>query len=263
MEVQKTIANPVKVEGIGLFSGEPAQVTLKPAQPDTGIVFVRIDLPRPVRIPARISSLSPRSRRTTLRNGTVSIETVEHCLAAIGGLEIDNLEIEISGGELPNIDGSCEPYVRALMESGAIEQDELRKPFVIEEPIVVEEGDAKLYALPGRSDELNIIYDLDYGEIPAIGRQIYNFRASPEAFLREISSARTFLTQTEANEFQNRGIGSHLTYKDVLVLGEDGPIENELRFEDECARHKVVDLLGDIMLLGRRLRGRLVAYRKT
>jgi len=261
VELQKTIANPVKVEGTGLFSGESAKVMLKPAESDTGIVFVRIDLPKPVRIPARIGSLVPRSRRTTLRNGTVSIETVEHCLAAIGGLEIDNLEIEISGGELPNVDGSCEPYVRALMEAGAIEQDELRKPFVIEEAIVVEEGDAKLCALPGRSDELNIIYDLDYAEIPAIGRQIYNFRASPEAFLREISSARTFLTQSEANEFQKRGIGSHLTHKDILVLGADGPIENELRFEDECARHKVVDLLGDIMLLGRRLRGRLVGYR--
>jgi len=261
VEVQKTIANPVKVEGTGLFSGESSQVTLKPAEPDTGIVFVRVDLPKPVRIPARMSSLSPRSRRTTLHNGTVSIETVEHCLAAVGGLAIDNLEIEISGGELPNVDGSCEPYVQALMEAGTVEQDELCKTFVIEEPVAAEEGDAKLCALPGRADELSIFYDLDYSEIPAIGRQMFNFRASPEAFIQEVSSARTFLTETEAHEFQKRGIGSHLTYKDILVLGADGPIENALRFKDECARHKVVDLLGDIVLLGRHLRGRLVAYR--
>ncbi|MBN1845290.1 MAG: UDP-3-O-[3-hydroxymyristoyl] N-acetylglucosamine deacetylase [Sedimentisphaerales bacterium] len=261
MEAQRTIAKPIDLEGKGLFSGRTARVTFKPAEPDTGVVFVRTDLAGPIRIPARIHCLAPRSRRTTLRNGKVVIETVEHCLAAVCGLEIDNIEIEIRGEELPNTDGSCRPYAQALQQAGTIEQDRPRRPLVIEEPVMAQEGAARVYALPGRPDELNILYDLDYADVPSIGRQCYHYRASPDNFLREISAARTFLTEPEAREFQKRGIGAHLSAGDILVLGRDGPIQNELRFADECVRHKIGDLLGDLSLVGRHLRGRLVAYR--
>ncbi|MCK4628810.1 MAG: 3-hydroxyacyl-ACP dehydratase FabZ, partial [Sedimentisphaerales bacterium] len=143
---------------------------------------------------------------------------------------------------------------------GTVTQNKTRNVFVITEPIVVREGDSVLYALPDRDDQLNIMYDLDYSE-PGIGRQLYRVQVTPETFMRDISPARTFIPEDEAREFRARGIGTHLSAKDLLVLSQDGPVDNELRFEDECARHKVADLLGDMMLLGRPLRGRLVAYR--
>ncbi|MFC1783817.1 UDP-3-O-acyl-N-acetylglucosamine deacetylase [Planctomycetota bacterium] len=261
MEAQKTIAKPISLAGKGLFGGEAVEMTFKPSEPGSGVVFVRSDLSEPARIPARISALAPRSRRTTLHNGTTSIDTVEHCLASVCGLEIDNIEIEIKGGEIPNIDGSCEPFTQALLQAGIVEQNRPRKPFVITEPITVIHGDARLYALPDHLDELNIIYDLDYRDIPAIGRQIFHFQADPDNFREQISAARTFIPESEARQFQSQGIGTHLSPQDVLVFGADGPLENKLRFEDECVRHKISDLLGDIMLLGQVLRGRLVAYR--
>jgi UDP-3-O-[3-hydroxymyristoyl] N-acetylglucosamine deacetylase / 3-hydroxyacyl-[acyl-carrier-protein] dehydratase len=261
VQPQRTIANPVVVEGRGLFAGAPVKLTLKPADPDTGIVFVRSDLPDRPRIAARISALAVRPRRTALQNGAAVVETVEHCLAAINGLEVDNLEIELSAPELPNIDGSCEPYTKAIITGGLVEQNRPREVYVITEPIIVREGDAQLYALPDRNDELNIIYDLDYSNIPVIGRQLLRFRSGPENFIKEISPARTFLPESEAIAFQSRGIGAHLSSRDILVLGPNGPVNNEYRFRDECVRHKVADLLGDMMLLGRLIRGRLVAYR--
>lgn len=261
MQAQKTIANPISVEGRGLFTGEAVKLTFRPAPPNTGIVFVRTDFSEPMRIPAQISSVAPRARRTTLRNGRVAVETVEHCLAALCGLQIDNIEIEINGNELPNIDGSCDPYTRAIIEAKTTEQEELAQPFAIREPVLVQDGDACIYALPDRGDELVIIYDLDYSDIPSIGQQLYQFKASPENFIRQISPARTFIPEEEARQFQERGIGTHLTTKDVLVLGSEGPVDNELRFKDECVRHKIADLMGDLMLLGRALRGRILAYR--
>lgn len=260
MQTQRTIAQPVSIEGRGLFTGQAVTLTLKPAPADTGIVFVRTDLPEPARIPVNISAVAERPQRTALRNGTAVIETVEHCLAAVAGLDVDNLEIEVNGGELPNVDGSCAPYTDAIVKTGFQEQERPRKVFVITDPIVVQQDDALLYALPDRPDHLNVIYELDYSE-PAIGRQVFCYQAEPENFTSQISPARTFITEAEAQYAQEQGIGAHLSTKDVLVFGADGPIDNKLRFDDECARHKVADLLGDMMLLGRCIRGRLVAYR--
>ena len=236
------------------------KLTLKPAPADSGIVFVRTDLDEPARIPVNIAAVVERPQRTALRNGSTVIETVEHCLAAVAGLNIDNLEIEVNGSELPNIDGSCAPYTDALLKTGFQQQDRPRKVFVITDPIVVKQDDALLYALPDRPDQLTVIYELDYRD-PAIGRQVFCFQAEPENFIRQISPARTFVTEAEAKQAQEQGIGSHLSFKDVLVFGPDGPIDNKLRFDDECARHKVADLLGDVMLLGHAIQGRLVAYR--
>jgi len=260
VQSQKTIAEPVVVKGQGLFSGEAVELKLKPAEPDTGIVFVRTDLPEKVRIPVSIESVVQRPHRTVLSNGTATIETIEHCLAAVNGLEVDNLEIEIDGVELPNIDGSCEPYTRAILESGIIEQNKPKDVFVINEPLTVKDGNALLYALPDGKDELNIIYDLDYSNT-VIGRQLYQLRMSPEVFVADISPARTFVLEAEALEFRSRGIGAHLSAKDILVVGDDGPIDNELRFADEFVRHKIADLMGDLALFGRTIRGRIVAYR--
>ena len=260
LNCQKTIAKSAVVKGRGLFGGEQTTLTINPADPDTGIVFVRVDLPDKVRIPARISGVAARPQRTALQNGTVAVETVEHCLGALAGMEIDNAELTIDGSELPNIDGSCDAYTQAIIEAGTAEQDRPRQMYVITEPVVAQDGEGLLYALPENADELNIIYDLNYSDA-AIGRQLMRYQAACDNFVRDISPARTFLTEGQAAEAQKAGIGAHLSARDVLILGADGPIDNELRFADECVRHKIADLLGDMMLLGRPIRGRLVAYR--
>ncbi len=258
---QRTIAKTKTIEGRGLFTGDAVAMRVKPAPAGTGVVFVRTDTDEPVRIPALISELDERPRRTVLQNGTAAIETVEHFLAAVHGLDIDNLEVELNGRELPSTDGSCDLFTSALLEAGPIEQDQPKEPLVITEPVVVAEGGAMLYALPDRADQLNIIYDLDYHDVPAIGRQLRRFQLTPENFCKEISSARTFSTVHEARQLQAQGLGTHLSGKDVLVLDDNGPIDNAFRYPDECVRHKIADLLGDIRLVGRSIRGRLVAYR--
>jgi UDP-3-O-acyl-N-acetylglucosamine deacetylase len=156
LKLQKTIKNEVKVSGKGLFGGKDVKVIFRGGQIDTGIVFVRTDLDEPVIIPALAENIAERDRRSALKNGSVSIETPEHCLAAISALEIDNLEIEIDGGELPGLDGSSDEYFKALSKAGFVEQQGNRKELVITEPISISEGDSSIYALPCESDCLNI-----------------------------------------------------------------------------------------------------------
>ena len=261
MSKQYTISKEVALEGKGLFTSEPAQLRFHPAAANSGIVFVRSDQGKPVRIAARPENLTKRPRRSTLRNGTVAVETVEHCLAAISGLGIDNIEIELSGPELPGCDGSCLPFVKALQQVGLVEQDMPRIIYKITETITVREGNAMLAALPSDTDELSILYDLDYSQSGVLDQQVYAINLSPEQFIEQIAPARTFLLEKEAKQLQESGYGKHLSYQDILVLGPDGPIENELRFTDEPVRHKIQDLIGDLALLGRPIHGRIVCYK--
>ncbi len=261
MTMQRTIQKSTVVESPGLFSGAPCRLRFCPAPEDTGIVFVRTDTISPVEIPAEIEYLAQRPHRTTsLTSENVSVETVEHVLAAVTGMGIDNIRIELSASEIPSTDGSALPFVRALQEAGVEEQDLEQDVFRIEEPIVVTDGDMMLSALPGPSDGLEIFYDLEY-EMPSIGRQVMSFRLGKDDFAQQLAPARTFLLADEARLFQSQGLGKHLSTRDVLVMQDDGPIDNELRFHDEHVRHKVIDLLGDLTLLGRPLRGRIVAAR--
>jgi UDP-3-O-[3-hydroxymyristoyl] N-acetylglucosamine deacetylase/3-hydroxyacyl-[acyl-carrier-protein] dehydratase len=259
---QQTISKTVELEGRGLFTGAPATVRLHPAKPNTGIWFVRSDQAKPIRIPAVVESVTKRARRTALQNGTVSVETVEHCLSACAGLGIDNIEIELTGAELPAGDGSSLPFVEKINEAGIVAQDAARDPLVIEEMIRVVDGDMELVALPpmgDNSDTLQVSYELDYGPRTPIGRQFYSTTVTAESFQENIAAARTFVLRAEAEALHQAGLGCHLTYRDILVFGDDGPIENSLRFPDECVRHKILDLLGDLMLLGRFIVGRVYA----
>ena len=259
MKQQQTIANPAEVNGRGLFTGEQVTVRFKPAPPDTGIVFVRNDSPVPARIQALVANVTKRARRTSLRNGTLAVETVEHCLAALAGMGIDNAEIELTGGELPGGDGSSNAFVEAIRQAGVQEQAAPRRPLVIQDTIRVAEGDAELIAVPSEGDELHILYDLDYGPDSPLPRQLYATRLTQEVFSTQIAPARTFLLEEEARQFQAAGLGTHLTYADVLVVGPHGVLDNELRFPDEFVRHKVLDLIGDLSLLGRPLCGKVIA----
>jgi UDP-3-O-[3-hydroxymyristoyl] N-acetylglucosamine deacetylase/3-hydroxyacyl-[acyl-carrier-protein] dehydratase len=249
------------VHGHGLFSGQACRLRFCPAPPDTGIAFVRTDLASPTRIRGDIAHLAKRARRTSLQNGSVTVETVEHVLAAVWGLGIDNLIIELSTEETPAPGGSSQPFVQALQDAGLKHQDNEVRPYVIAEPVAVSADDGMLAALPGPDDHLDILYDLDYAAVPSIGRQILAFQLGKEDFAAELAPARTFLLEAEAREFRAKGIGTHLSPADIVVMSADGPVDNTLRFPDEHVRHKICDLIGDIALLGSPLCGRIVAYR--
>jgi UDP-3-O-[3-hydroxymyristoyl] N-acetylglucosamine deacetylase/3-hydroxyacyl-[acyl-carrier-protein] dehydratase len=261
LKLQRTIKEEGKLTGRGLFGGQEANVTFRPAPEDTGIVFVRTDIGSAMRIPATAPHIAERSRRTSIKKGEVSIETVEHCLAAIRALGIDNLFIEVEGPELPAPDCSSAEYVRILKAAGVVEQKSERKEFVIRKLLTVTAGDATIYALPDSDGELNITYDLDYSDHAGIGRQIYSYRLAPDSFETHMAPARSFLLEVEARQFQARGLGTHIGPQEILVIGADGPIKNTYRFPNECVRHKIVDLIGDLTLVGRPVIGRIVAYK--
>ncbi len=261
MKPQRTIADEAKLAGRGMFSGAQSQVRFAPADVDTGVVFVRTDLDEPLHIEANIRNIAGRSRRTALKKGQISIETIEHCMAAVNALEIDNIFIEVDAPEMPGFDGGSGEYFRALKECGFVEQARPRKEFAIAEAVSLNEAGASIYALPCESNTLEITYDMDYTKHTGIGRQLLTCTLTTEYFETNLAPARTFLLEAEAKQFQSHGIGTHLSPRDILVISSDGPIKNSFRFPDECVRHKIVDLIGDIALVGRRITGRIVAYK--
>jgi beta-hydroxyacyl-ACP dehydratase FabZ len=166
---------------------------------------------------------------------------------------------ESKTGEVPMGDGSSDDFVHLLHDSGVVEQEAPVEPLIIRKPVHVSFGDATLAALPGPTDKLEIIYDFEAAA--PVGRQIFSFHLGEDDFLKELAPARTFVFEREVAELRRRGFGEHLTTKDLLVLGDNGPVENEFRFPDECVRHKVLDLIGDLTLAGRPIYGRLVAHK--
>jgi UDP-3-O-[3-hydroxymyristoyl] N-acetylglucosamine deacetylase/3-hydroxyacyl-[acyl-carrier-protein] dehydratase len=260
---QRTIAKEVSFAGPGLFSGDPATLTFAPAEIGSGITFVREQDEKTATIAAHVSNVLKRPRRTCLKNGTLFVETVEHCLAALTGLGVDNAIVKLSGGtagEIPGGDGSSNNFVEVLLNAGVIEQDKEKEPLVIKKPVQVGNGDATIAALPGPTDKLEIIYE--YEGPPPVGKQLASFTLGADDFVNDLAPARTFVFEKEALELRARGLGKHLSPKELLVVGENGPIEgNRFRFPDECARHKLLDILGDLSLVGRPLRGRIVAHK--
>ena len=257
---QTTISRPVEIPGVGLFSGRPVTMRFVPAEIGTGIVFVRTDLPGHPEVPATADRFGPIERRTTLQADGVVVHTVEHVLACCSGLGVDNLRVETSEAELPVGDGSALTFAEPMWEAGVVELKGPTRHFRVEEPLVLEDGEAHLEVTPGVGPELWIRYTLDYNG-PPLGRQSVSFRLTPEVFLREIAPARSFCLEAEAMDMRARGLGAGATYDNTLVIGADGPIRNAYRYPDEPARHKVLDLLGDLALLGRRLRGEIRGLR--
>ena len=259
---QHTVAAPVTIEGQGLLLGEQATTTILPAPADHGIIFERSDVSPPVQIPALVQYIAQRARRTTLAVASTSIETVEHCMSALAGLSIDNALVRVDGPELPCGDGSAAPFVDPIVEVGLVEQDVARRVFHITDPILVDDGDAMIAALPSPDDEFRVIYDLDYGQnAHRIRRQLQTFAFGNGDYRCDLAPARTFSLKEEAQAMWDRGMCRHLTPKDVLVIGDDGPIDNEYRYDNEPVRHKIVDLIGDLYLVGCEVRGRFVAYK--
>ena len=258
---QRTIARPVAVEGFGYWSGRDVRVEFRPAPADTGIVFVRTDLQRPAQIRAMVANRIETPRRTTLRSGGVSVEMVEHVMAALGGLNVDNCEVQVSAAEMPGCDGSSLPYVEALAEAGFVTQDAVRMTLVVREVTRLGNDDSWVEARPGSTWGMSLKYHLDYGPGSSIGRQTLTLPVTPDSFRRELSPSRTFMLKSEADWLLAQGLGSRVTTQDLLIFDAAGPIDNPLRFHDECVRHKALDLVGDLALAGCDLIGHFVAYR--
>jgi UDP-3-O-[3-hydroxymyristoyl] N-acetylglucosamine deacetylase/3-hydroxyacyl-[acyl-carrier-protein] dehydratase len=261
MEQQQTIAGTATISGRGLFSSEPATVTFKPAPANHGVVFVRKDLNNAY-IPALIHNVVSRARRTSLRSGDATIDTCEHCLSAVAGLRIDNILIELQGPELPGLDGSAKPYLDVLTGVGITPCNAARRRMVVRQPVVVRQDSAIVAALPCTDLEMQVLYELDYGQASTLGRQLRAFDFSNGDYAHEIAPARTFVLEAEAVLLREHGMGNHLTPDDVLVIGANGPLgANAMRFDDEPVRHKIVDLIGDLYLLGAPIQGRIIAYK--
>ncbi|MEM1209625.1 MAG: UDP-3-O-acyl-N-acetylglucosamine deacetylase [Planctomycetota bacterium] len=261
MTAQQTITKPISLSGRGLFSGVESTVVFEPAPPNHGVVFRRRDLSR-AEIPARIDHVVRRPRRTALRAGDAVVEVTEHVLSAAAGLRIDNLIIDVDAAEVPAMDGSAHPFFEALSEAGVTEQDAERFVLKVTEPVVVRQGDAMLAAVPAEGDQLEVLYELNYPDIPAIGRQLKTFESSNGDYAHEIAPSRTFVLESEAKALLARGFGKHLSAADMLVIGPQGPLApNSLRFDDEPVRHKLLDLLGDLYLLGAPIQGRIVSHK--
>lgn len=256
---QRTLSRSAEFSSIALFSGRKVNVRLLPAEAGTGIVFVRTDLGGSVRIPASQKCVFSTVRRTVIKRGDAQVSTVEHILAAISGARIDNMLIEIDSDEVPNPDGSALGFYEIIKAAGAVEQDAERACFYVTDAVSVQDGDMALVALPCEHG-LSISYTLDYAS-PLISTQSFAFDFSEETFAREVAPARTFCLSTEVEELKKRGLGRGATYQNTLVVSEKGVIDNELRFPDEFARHKALDIVGDLSLLGADLYARVVAVK--
>ncbi len=234
-------------------------MVLRPALEGAGIVFKRIDLCGAPRVRLRDALFSDgEARRTTIGAGPAAVQTVEHFLAALWALEIDNLEVDIKGQELPAMDGSALGFLEPLKEAGIAEQTEARKVIKVTEPERVEEGNSSLSLIP--DDSFNVSYFIDY-DVPSIGRKKFEIDLDHDSFEKEIAPARTFCLKKEAEALLASGLGQGATLENTLVMGDDGPVGTTLRFPDEPVRHKILDLVGDLYMLGRPVIAKVVAER--
>jgi UDP-3-O-acyl N-acetylglucosamine deacetylase len=258
--LQRTIGRETEVRGVGFVQGNDVALRFRPARADTGIVFVRTDLPGQPAVRAHITNVVPRQRRTTIQQGEAVVEMVEHVLAALAGLRVDNCRIEIDAPETPGCDGSSRAFAEAIGAAGAVELDRERETYVIRRPFTVREGQAVLTARPGSGPGFLLSYHLDYGATP-IGVQSLALELTPETFAADLAPCRTFLLEAEAQALRQAGLGARTNESDLLVFGPDGPIGNSVRFPDECVRHKLLDMVGDLALLGMDIVGEVVADR--
>jgi UDP-3-O-acyl N-acetylglucosamine deacetylase len=260
MTTRRSVARTAVVRGVGLHTGVPCTLRLGPAVPGSGIVFRRSDLPEAPTVTASLDRVRHTELRTTLAGEGTSVETVEHLLAAVAALEIDDLLVDLEGPEVPIGDGSAEPFVRALLGAdpldGTGEATVLRLP----EPIEVRHGDAIYRALPADRLVLDVLVEWDH---PLIGRQQGRWTVSPDVFAAELAPARTFGFVLDAPALQARGLARGASPDTVMALTDTDLLDGTLRWPDEFVRHKTVDLLGDLALAGGRLAAEISAVRPS
>jgi UDP-3-O-[3-hydroxymyristoyl] N-acetylglucosamine deacetylase len=259
MLFQTTIANAVNFSGVGLHSGLPANLTLRPAPPDHGIVFIRKDSPGKTRIKAHIDNVVDATLATTIGKDGIFVSTVEHLLAAFAGLGIDNAEVELDAPEVPIMDGSSEPFHAILKNAGVRLQEKGKKFIVIRHPVTVRDEDREATFLPAR--DFRITYTIDFKH-PLISNQHYGIQIFNGNFEREICRARTFGFLSEYEMLKAKGLARGGSLDNAVVVGEKGVLNaGGLRFEDEFVRHKILDSIGDLWLLGAQVIGHFVGYK--
>ena len=256
---QRTVSRPVTLEGSGLHCGESAALTVSPADPDTGLRFRRADLDGCPEIPATLDHVDGTELGTTLGSGEAKILTVEHVLAALSGLRIDNAIIDVTGREVPIRDGSCAHYVAALDEAGPVEQDVEAEVVSVKSPVSLTPEKGKSYVATA-ADGLRISATIDF-EHASIGRQFGSFLVDEVGFRADIAPARTFGFKQDAEALHARGLALGAALENTVVLDDSGVMNDGLRFDDEFLRHKVGDLMCDLALLGARLDAHIVAER--
>lgn len=264
--LQRTIGRETECSGIGMFGGEHTRLLFKPAPMNSGISFIRVDLPNRPRVLAHVHSLSSDYKRVFLKNREAEVESIEHLMAALSGLGIDNIEIEINGREVPSEDGSAKPFLEVFKKAGIVDLEGKKKVFVVKSPIVVSSGNASVMAVPCEKG-LVFSYTLDFNG-SFIQKQTYDVEITEENFCRDIAPARTFGLSTYIEEFKRLGLGKGVTDYNSIVVHEDGRMTTplsmkpaKLRFPDEFVRHKILDLVGDLSLANVVIQGRIVANR--
>jgi UDP-3-O-[3-hydroxymyristoyl] N-acetylglucosamine deacetylase len=257
MTQQKTIQNIISCRGVGLHTGKMIHLRFIPAKQGEGIIFVRKDMGC-VEIPADAAHVLPSQFSTIIREGEASVQTVEHLLAAVSALGIDNLRIELDGPEIPAMDGSAAPFIALLLEAGTVEQSRPRSFIEILKPIRVSEGKKSVTIRPGSSFEVSVGIDFEHA---VIAKQSYRYWHGRSAFIEQIASARTFGFLKDIDALKAQGLAMGGSLDNAVVIGEDAVLNTQgLRFPDEFVRHKVLDLIGDLVLLGMPILGRVEAH---
>jgi UDP-3-O-[3-hydroxymyristoyl] N-acetylglucosamine deacetylase len=258
--LQNTLKNSVSLSGVGLHSGIETQVHLLPAAVNTGRVFVRTDLPEQPSIPARVDAVKQTLLSTELAADSATVRTVEHLLAAFVGLGIDNVQIQVSGPELPLLDGSAQLWVEAIQSAGQQTQSSYRAAWQIDRPVWVREEDAFVVAMP--ATETRLTYGIDF-ELAAIGNQWFSWCPDTQSFADEVAPARTFGLAHQIEYLRQQGLIKGGSLENALVCDRDGWVNPPLRFENEPARHKLLDLMGDLSLLGTLPKAHIMAYKAS
>jgi UDP-3-O-[3-hydroxymyristoyl] N-acetylglucosamine deacetylase / 3-hydroxyacyl-[acyl-carrier-protein] dehydratase len=253
---RNTIGAPMSVEGVGLHLGVTCCLTFRPAPSGTGVVFRRIDLPGKPTIPAHVDSAVLTERRTQLGTDPTSVHTVEHVLAAVGALEIDDVFIDLDGPEPPIGDGSANSFVDALRGAGIAPQPGSVQYLELREPVRFSDGAAQYEAFPADKLDLDVTIEFPHKRI---GRQHGQYRISPDAFVSELAPARTFGFVHEVEALRAKGLIKGASTKNAVVLDDDGVLDTTLRWPDEFERHKALDCVGDLTLAGARVRARIIA----
>jgi len=257
MEAQRTLRRAISCVGIGLHSGCKVNLSLKPAAPDHGIRFRRTDM-GDFEVPATVSNLAGIQLATGLSRDQVSVETVEHLLSALVGMGIDNVLIELNSPEVPIMDGSAAPFVYLIQEAGVKRQSKHRKFLKIVRPVALSRGDKRIAIYP--SDHFKVTYSVSYDH-PLLRHQSRTLRITEESFIEELAPARTFTFLKDVEMLRQNGLALGGSLENAVVLGETGVLNNALRFEDEFVRHKILDAVGDLALVGYPVIGHLVAHR--
>ncbi len=259
VHLQRTIREAVGCKGIGLHSGKRVNLILKPAPPGTGIVFIRTDLPNRPEIAVRYENIHDTTRATTIHNNGAIVSTVEHLLASIFALGIDNLLIELDSNEVPIMDGSAAPFVLLLKSAGLKLQPRPKEFIIVKDEVSIADGDRHIQAFPSKRLKVSFLIQFDH---PVIQRQEYHFEFSTQAFEREISRARTFGFLNEVEKLQEMGFALGGSLENAVVLDRFNVLNSEgLRYPDEFVRHKILDFLGDMALLGTPVLGHFVVHK--